>query len=609
MSGSFAGLTIRSESTSENVQERGLYRSLWNRIRPHLHRIATTGFCAVFIGLAASIDPLLIRHLIDYSLPHRQARDAYLTASLMAACFLGRAILSGTATLSGFKARQLIGLDIRTSMLAHLRKLSPNWHEQVKLGEKLDRFGADVDEISDVTSTAIQILTRAGIFFTINIVIMYRLNAVITSAFLPILPFFLLLRKRYRTSIRRQSDAAKIESGKTLATLAEQLGAMPQLELLGAGEHRLEKTVGAWKTEMSAKFRARYTEIIFNVTVISIFAISVLLVLGLSIHQVLVGALSTGSLVAFYSYVGQVFEPISTVMDLYSQSQQMRSSLVRIENVLREVPTVLDQGIIHESLSQLSQGIAFNRVSFGYSPPLPTLCDISLRIDSGEAVAIVGKSGSGKSTFARILIRNMEPSSGSISIDGREIDSYSLASLRKTICYLPQQTTLFAGTIRENLLYGNLKGTEDQLERAVKAASFDSVVKRVSLGLDHELGPDGLGLSGGERQRLAIARSLLRDSAVLVMDEATSALDKETEKGVLEALSQFKSSKTMVLISHRLQSLHWVNRFFLLDSGRLAAEGSLSELLATSALFRELYDADADACVSIAPTPTGLATR
>jgi ABC-type multidrug transport system fused ATPase/permease subunit len=477
-------------------------------------------------------------------------------------------------------------------MLSHLMKLSPTWHEQVKLGEKLDWFGSDVEEISQVASTAIQGLTRAGLFFTINIFIMFRLNAEVTAAFLPILPLFLLMRHRFRTSIRRRADFARSESGKTLATLTEQLDTMPQLEILGAGERRSAKTEMAWKAEIVAKFRLRHTEILFNGLVTSVFALSVVLVLSLSIHQVLIGMLTTGSLVAFYSYIGQVFEPISTVMELYSQSQRMRSSLGKVEAVLDTTPTVLDHGSIQAPTFRLNESIVFDRVSFGYEPQTMTLHGVTLRIRAGEAVAIVGKSGSGKSTLARLLVRFMDPSSGTISIDGRDIREYTLLGLRKTVCYVPQQTKLFAGTIRENLLYGDPEGSDDKIARAITAARLESVVRGIANGLDHELGPDGLGLSGGERQRLAIARALLRDGAVLVMDEATSALDIESERGVLESLSEFKLVSTMILISHRLKSLHWVDRFILIGEGKVQAMGTLHELLASSALFRQLYEAD-----------------
>jgi ABC-type bacteriocin/lantibiotic exporter with double-glycine peptidase domain len=552
------------------------------------------GLCAAVVGIAASIDPLLMRHLLDYSLPKHQSRDAYITIGLIAACFLGRAVLSGFLLLSSFRTKQLIGHDLRVEILTHMTRLSAGWHEQVKLGEKISRLESDVEEISNITSTVVNILTRAGLFFIINIIIMYRLNAMITVAFLPVLPLFFWIRRQFRASIRRHADSSQTESGKALATLTEQLGAILQLELLGAGGRRVTRTVGAWLTAIAAQWRLRVTEVMFGVTVTSIFALAILLVLWLGIHEFLIGALSIGSLVAFYSYVGRIFDPISTVMDLYSQSQRMTSSLGRIEDVLSTDPAVLDEGTIHRSHPLLTEGITFRRVVFGYSAPLSTLRDISFQIAAGETIALVGKSGSGKSTLARLLVRLIDPTAGTIWLDGRELNKYSLSALREIVCYVPQHTILFAGTIRENLLYANPNVTDRQLQRAVKAAQLEMVVQRLPLGLDSELGPDGVGLSGGERQRLAIARAMLRDAAVLILDEATSALDMENERSVLEALSQFKPSSTLIVISHRLKSLQWVDRFVLLDAGKISAEGSHPELIATSALFRQLYEYGTD---------------
>lgn len=214
-----------------------------------------------------------------------------------------------------------------------------------------------------------------------------------------------------------------------------------------------------------------------------------------------------------------------------------------------------------------------------------------IRRTAGERVAIVGASGSGKSTLARLLMRGADPYNGCILLEGHPLTWYTLASLRRAVCHAPQQPVLFEGTIRENLLYANPRSSEEEMLRALQAAQFASVLSRFSRGLDDSLGPGAVNLSGGERQRLAVARSLLAESATPILDEATSALDVPTERGVLASVAKFRAHQTVVVISHRLRSLVWGDRFVLLDQGRIVASGAHSALYPRSALYRSLFDA------------------
>jgi ABC-type multidrug transport system fused ATPase/permease subunit len=240
--------------------------------------------------------------------------------------------------------------------------------------------------------------------------------------------------------------------------------------------------------------------------------------------------------------------------------------------------------------ASLNHGFNFQNVFFSYGRKA-ALRNVTLQIGAGERVAIVGASGSGKSTFARLLARAADPDSGRILLEGLPLADYTLASLRSAVCYVPQQPVLFRGTIRENLLYANPRASGEQMLRAAQAAQLASVLNRLPEGLDTLLGPGAIGISGGERQRLAIARSLLRESAALVLDEATSALDVPTESAVLASVAKFLRYRTIIVISHRLRSLAWVDRFVLLDHGRVGAVGAHSVLYEQFALYRSLFDA------------------
>jgi ABC-type multidrug transport system fused ATPase/permease subunit len=337
----------------------------------------------------------------------------------------------------------------------------------------------------------------------------------------------------------------------------------------------------------------RQTQIGFSLSIGAVLAASILVVLAFGSVKVIAGALTIGGLVAFYTYGTRVFEPISSAMELYSRLQSVGASIRRVRELLDLESTVRDTGTERLEDASLNQGFNFQDVSFSYGRKA-ALSNVTLQIGAGERVAIVGASGSGKSTLARLLVRAADPDSGRVLLEGLPLADYTLASLRGAVCYVPQHPVLFQGTLRENLLYANPRASNEEMLRAMQAAQLASVLSRFPQGLDASLGPGAVGLSGGERQRLAVARSLLRGSSALVLDEATSALDVPTEREVLESVASFRAHQTIIVISHRLRSLAWVDRFVLLDQGRIVGLDTHSGLYAQSALYRALYDSLAE---------------
>jgi ABC-type multidrug transport system fused ATPase/permease subunit len=315
-------------------------------------------------------------------------------------------------------------------------------------------------------------------------------------------------------------------------------------------------------------------------------------VLALGSAKVVAGTLTIGGLVAFYAYSTRVFDPISSAMDLYARLQTVGASIRRVRELLVLEPSVRDIGTMCFNSPQLHHGFKIDDVSFSYGGK-PALRNIMLRIDPGERLAIIGASGSGKSTLARLLVRAADPEAGCILLEEQPLVCYTLASLRETVRFVPQHPVLFQGTIRENLLYGNPLATTADMLRTIEAVQLAPVLKALPHGLDTPLGPGVVGLSGGERQRLAIARSLLRESAALILDEATSALDAPTEFAVFASLAELSPHRALIVISHHISSLMWVDRFALLDQGRIVAIGDHSMLYAQSALYRTLFDASA----------------
>jgi ABC-type multidrug transport system fused ATPase/permease subunit len=504
-------------------------------------------------------------------------------------CYFSRSALGVLGSLVNFSIAQRCVRDLRVALLDQMNRLSADYHEQTPTGEKLTRMEHDVDEIANLGADTANQTVRAILFFVLNLAMMARMNLPMTLIVLPLLPLFAIVQRRFSALLKLRADEARAEVGAATSILAEHLAAVPQIQFLGAEEASALRTVSAWDRMLGTQRIQRQTQIGFSLSMGAILAAAILVVLCFGSEKVLAGDLTIGGLVAFYAYGTRVFDPVSSALELYSRLQSVGASIRRVRELLDLEPSVKDMGIERLKSACLIHGFNIQDVSFSYGRDA-ILSNLTLQIGARERVAIIGPSGSGKSTLARLLARAADPSSGRILLENRPLADYTLATVRKAVCFVPQHPVLFQGTIRENLLYGNPLATIEEMSNAIEAVELVSVLNRLPLGLDTPLGPGAVGFSGGECQRLALARSLLRKSAALVLDEATSALDTPTERTVLQSLAQFRRNQTIIVISHRIRSLTWVDRFVLLDQGRILATGIHSELYAQSALYRSLFD-------------------
>jgi ABC-type multidrug transport system fused ATPase/permease subunit len=581
-----AAASIKKRATKSDIEW------LLRHLRPYSLRVLGALVMATAAGLVSTLDPLLMRDLIDRALPLHRAIEAAICVCLIAACFIGRALFAGVGGLFSFRVAQCLGQDIKQELLEHMNRLSADWHERTLLGEKLSRLESDVEQIAQFGADAVNTIVRVAIFFVLNLVIMFSLNIPMTLSVLPLLPVFYFVRTRFRPLIQARAADTQSGTGKATGRIAEHLGALSQLHLLGAEKSRIADSVAAWLEVVRAQWIQRRTELAFSISITSVLGLAVLLVLGIGSYKFIAGALTLGTVVAFYAYVTRIFDPLSSAMELYARSQRVMVSARRVLEVMRTEPSVPDSGSHSEVVRSLRHGLDLQGVWFQYGPSRLALEGIDLHINAGDTVAIVGPSGSGKSTLARLCIRLADPTRGSVVVDRRPAADYKLRTLREIICYVPQNPILFSGSIRENLLYANPSAGDSDLDSVIDAAQLRPLLQRFSLGLDHTLGAGAVGLSGGEQQRLAVARALLRNSAVLILDESTSALDVPTEAALLQAVRHFRPETTIIVISHRLKSLSWVDRFVLLDAGAIVGEGDHATLLRENHLYRMLLDAE-----------------
>ena len=574
------------------MQARSNFRWLLLRLEPLRWRIALGLLCVFLAGIAVTIDPMLMRSLIDNALPQRDLRWALELVGGIGLCYFGRSVLYAMGSLVNFSIAQHCVRDLRIALLDQMNRLSADYHERTPTGEKLTRIEHDVDEIANLGADTANQSLRAVLFFVLNLAMMARLNLPMTLTVLPLMPLFAIIQRRFSVMLKARADEARSEVGLAASVLNEYLAAVPQIQLLGAEEASAQRARSVWDGMLRAQWIQRRTQMGFSISIGAILVAAILVVLAFGSAKVLAGALTIGGLVAFYAYGTRVFDPISSAMDLYARLQSVGASIRRVRELLALEPSVRDLGTMCFNSPRLHQGFKIENVSFSYGRK-PALQNVTLRIDAGEHIAIIGASGSGKSTLARLLVRAADPDAGCILLEEQPLENYTLAALRGAVCFVPQHPVLFEGSVRDNLLYGNPGATATEMDQAIQAVQLSTVVSQLPHGLDTMLGPAGAGLSGGERQRLAVARALLRNSATLILDEATSALDVPSERAVLASLAKFRTHQTLIVISHRISSLTWMDRFVLLDQGRIAAAGAHSVLYAHSALYRSLFEASA----------------
>jgi len=364
-----------------------------------------------------------------------------------------------------------------------------------------------------------------------------------------------------------------------------------QIQLLGRERMQLLKAFRVWARLMRAGYARRNAEYLYAVSSALIVGAGTVAVVSYGGLQVIRGALTVGGLIAFYSYISRLFEPLYISVEINSRSQRATACIRRVRALLDKTPTVREpQWPAPLVASPHSGTVRIENVSFHYSRERQILKNINLNIHSRERIAVVGPSGCGKSTMAKLIARLHDTSAGAVLIDGVDNKEISLKQLRRHVCYVPQRAKLFNGTMLENLRYGSPWCSDDEFKKAAGIAELTPVISKLPKGWSQPLGPGGELLSGGERQRVALARAILQRPKILILDEATSEMDSFIEQVIWERLNEQLKDVTIIAISHRLSSLGWVDRILVLSNGEISEIGTHETLYGTNAVYTVLYN-------------------
>jgi ABC-type multidrug transport system fused ATPase/permease subunit len=410
----------------------------------------------------------------------------------------------------------------------------------------------------------------------------------LTSLIVPLLPLFVFIRHRYRSKLRRVSDDVREAMGRQSSLLNEILTGVTQIQLLGA-ERRVSRRYARLNLRtMRVNTQRRWAELNFTLFSMSVIALGMALIVGVGGTRVIVGGLTAGSLVAFYSYIGYLFSPLNMAVELYARLNRVRASIRRLQ-AIEETTGVIEDAPDAVPIAARPQTITFTNVKFAYRSDQLSLRGIDVALRSGERVAIVGESGCGKSSLLKLIPRLYDVKAGSVTIDTLDVRGAQVRSLRRAISFVPQEPILLQGTLRDNLLHALPTASRADLAHVAEIACLTEVVDRLPGGWDAPLGPMGAGLSGGERQRVAIARALLQERPIMILDEATSALDPPTEQRLLAHLHAWCTGRIVVVVTHRLSAACWADRIIVLSRGQLVEQGSHDTLFRPGTHYFQLW--------------------
>lgn len=564
------------------------YKRLLAYMRPYLHRLF---LAVVFIVLAASANlylPWIIKDMIDDVLAAKNMMMLNVISVSIVVVFLFRGIFYyGQSYLVSYIGQRVV-IDVREVLFRKFQRMPISYFDTHQTGETMSYLTNDVNAMQNaLVDNLIEMVTEGAILIG-SLAMMVYLDWKLSLLTLVVIPLVGQAMKVFGRKIKVTGTVIQERLADITSLLQESISSIRVVKSFVREDYEIDRFCRQNELNFQAAMKNVQLTSLLTPTVEFLAAVAVTFIVWFGGYEVVNGEITAGALVAFLTYAVNLANPVKRLSRVYGNLQKAMAAVDRVFGVLDLEETVGNRpGAI--DLPATHGHVAVKDVTFEYKPGAPALRHVSLEVEPGQMIAFVGPSGAGKSTIANLIPRFYDVTEGEILIDGHDIRDLTVESLRQQIGIVPQETMLFSSTVRENIRYGRLDATDEEVEEAAKAANADVFIRELPEGYDTQIGERGLNLSGGQRQRISIARAILKNPRILILDEATSALDTESEKVVQAALDKLMVGRTSFVIAHRLSTIFEANQIYVIDNGQIREHGTHEELLEKGGLYSNLY--------------------
>lgn len=569
-----------------SVNNRHLYKRLFTYVKPFwpiliLGIFANMLYSGIDAGLTYMTRPFLDKGFINL--------DMEFVKKIPFIIFFGitlRGLVSSVGSYCMTWVARSVVKVLRQKVFAHIMRLPADFYDEATSGQMLSKILYDVEQVAQVSADALTDFVQNTCLVIGLLIVMMVINWQLSLVFLLTIPFVGLIVNYTNKRVRKISHKGQKTMGEVTEIATEAIDGYRVVRIFGGEGYETGKFNKATETSRQNDMKVAVSDVVNVSGVQFVIALGIAMIVMVSIQLSTVVVITAGSFLAIIAAMLQLIKPMKRLTTLNVTIQRGLAGAESVFNLL-DLPTEKEHGVI---LAQKAEGkIEFKNVSYAYRQGKTVLHDVNFTIEPGTSVALVGHSGSGKSTMASLLPRFYEATQGLITLDGIPLSQISLASLREQMALVSQNVTLFNDTLANNIAYGRFDVSRQQIINAAKLAYADGFISELPQGYDTRVGENGVLLSGGQRQRLAIARAILKDAPILILDEATSALDSESEQYIQVALEQVMKNKTSLVIAHRLSTIKHVDKIIVMQNGRIVEQGSHHQLLEANGHYTQLY--------------------